>query len=600
MSRHPARGLGVVLAMSFKVSPRLAMLSACELIGKVLMALIPLFLGIFAAGAVGRDLRLMIIAAVALVGSTAANNFLQVVGTSARVDLMERIGFAFDEKIARITGDIPTLDHLESPEYLDQMQILRDEGDALGQAFNMTLNLINTAAYTVTILIVAATADWRLLALALLGAPRLLASPLLSKWGREAEERSAAPGRLARHLVDLTTTPGPGAEIRVFGLRGSLVARAYEALTAWRAPGVRHAGRVALLNAAFTILFFGAAAALLGWMTFGVIAGSLAIQSLVVALTVVRGLEGVSATVSNTVQGIVRIVRNTGRYLWLEGYADEVAGRHPGRRPLPPRLRSGIRLDRVSFRYGGAERDSLSEVSLELPPGTVVAVVGENGAGKSTLVKLLAGLYQPTAGTITIDGVALTDYDLLDWRRRSSAAFQDGARFEFTAGETVGLGDIGSIDDRAEIGRAIETGAAGPVVASLPDGLDTQLGTSWTGGVALSGGQWQRVALARAFLRGGRDLMILDEPSSGLDPEAERMIHTTLAATRTGRASVLISHRLNAVRDAGHILVLSDGAVREQGDHDTLMARQGLYARLFTMQAQGYSAVSATMAAADG
>jgi len=146
-------------------------------------------------------------------------------------------------------------------------------------------------------------------------------------------------------------------------------------------------------------------------------------------------------------------------------------------------------------------------------------------------------------------------------------------------------------------------------LAALPWGYQTLLTRTYFDlsdmqdprtGVLLSGGQWQRVALARAFLRGGRDLMILDEPSSGLDPEAERMIHTTLAATRTGRASVLISHRLNAVRDAGHILVLSDGVVREQGDHETLMARQGLYARLFTMQAQGYSAVPATMAAADG
>jgi ATP-binding cassette subfamily B protein len=579
--------------MSFKISPRLALLSTCELIGKVLLALIPLFLGIFAAGAVDRDLGLMLIAAAALVGSTAANNYLQIVGTSARVDLMERIGFAFDEKIARITSDIATLDHLESPEYLDQMQILRDEGDALGQAFNMTLNLINTAAYTVTILIVAAAADWRLLVLALFGAPRLLASPLFSKWGREAEERSAAPGRLARHLVDLTTNPGPGAEIRVFGLQRSLVARAREALTAWRTPGVRQAGRIALLNAAFSTLFFGAAVALLVWMTFGVIAGSVAIQALVVALTVVRGLEGVSTTVSNTVQGIVRIVRNTGRYLWLEDYAEQVAARHPGRQPLPPRLRSGIRLDRVSFRYGGAERDSLSDVSLRLPPGTVVAVVGENGAGKSTLVKLLAGLYQPTAGSITVDAVDLTDYDLLDWRRRSSAAFQDGVRFEFTAGETVGLGDIGAIDDRDTIGRAVETGAAGPVLAALPDGLDTQLGTSWTGGVALSGGQWQRLAIGRSMMRADPLLLILDEPTSALDAATEHELFGRYAAAAReardrGAITVLVTHRFSTVASADLVVVMEDGRVTEVGSHDDLITAAGHYAELYELQAAGY------------
>jgi len=241
--------------------------------------------------------------------------------------------------------------------------------------------------------------------------------------------------------------------------------------------------------------------------------------------------------------------------------------------------------------------------------GQAVAIVGKNGSGKSTLVKLLCRFYDPDRGSIRWDGVDLRDLDVDALRDRISAVFQDYMTYELSAAENIAVGDLGLADQPAALVAAAEQAGIDATLAALPWGYQTLLTRTYFDlsdmqdprtGVLLSGGQWQRVALARAFLRGGRDLMILDEPSSGLDPEAERMIHMTLAATRTGRASVLISHRLNAVRDAGHILVLSDGVVREQGDHDTLMARQGPYARLFTMQAQGYSAVPATMAAADG
>jgi ATP-binding cassette subfamily B protein len=275
-------------------------------------------------------------------------------------------------------------------------------------------------------------------------------------------------------------------------------------------------------------------------------------------------------------------------------------------RPGP--LRYGIELEDVWFRYGPDEPWVLRGLSCFIPHGEAVAIVGKNGGGKSTLVKLLCRFYDPDRGSIRWDGVDLRDLDLDALRDRISVVFQDYMTYELSAAENIAVGDLGLADQPDALVAAAEQADIGATLAALPRGYQTLLTRNYFDlsdeqdphtGVLLSGGQWQRVALARAFLRGGRDLMILDEPSSGLDPEAERMIHTTLAATRAGRASVLISHRLNAVRDAGHILVLSDGVIREQGDHDTLMARRGLYARLFTMQAQGYSAVPATMAVAD-
>ena len=230
--------------------------------------------------------------------------------------------------------------------------------------------------------------------------------------------------------------------------------------------------------------------------------------------------------------------------------------------------------------------------------------MGENGSGKSTLVKLLCRFYDPDRGSIRWDGTDLRDLDLDALRDRISAVFQDYMTYELSAAENIAVGDLRLAERPGALVAAAEQAGIDATLAALPWGYQTLLTRNYFDlsdegdprtGVLLSGGQWQRVALARAFLRGGRELMILDEPSSGLDPEAERRIHVTLAATRTGRASVLISHRLNAVRDADHILVLSGGVLREQGSHDTLMARQGLYARLFTTQARGYAGVPVTV-----
>jgi len=268
----------------------------------------------------------------------------------------------------------------------------------------------------------------------------------------------------------------------------------------------------------------------------------------------------------------------------------------------PGPLCHGIEIDDVWFRYGPDEPWVLRGLSCFIPNAEAVAIVGKNGSGKSTLVKLLCRFYDPDRGRIRWDGVDLRNLDLDELRDRISVVFQDYMTYELSAAENIAVGDLTLAGQHAALVGAAEQAGIDGTLAALPYGYQTLLTRNFFDmsgdadprtGVLLSGGQWQRVALARAFLRGGRDLMILDEPSSGLDPEAERMIHATLAATRAGRASVLISHRLNAVRDADRIVVLAGGVVDEQGDHDTLMARQGLYARMFSLQAEGYSAVPA-------
>jgi ATP-binding cassette subfamily B protein len=257
-------------------------------------------------------------------------------------------------------------------------------------------------------------------------------------------------------------------------------------------------------------------------------------------------------------------------------------------------VRTGIRLDRVSFTYPGTSRLVLDDISLTLPAGTVVAIVGENGAGKTTLVKLLAKMYEPTSGAIDVDGTPLARIRADEWRAQLAGAFQDFFRFEFRARQVVGLGDVAHIDDEAAVMKALDRAGAADVLTRLPSGLDTQLGQTWPGGVELSFGQWQKLALARGFMREHPLLLVLDEPTAALDAETEHALFERYAAAakdrgHDGRITVLVSHRFSTVRMAGLIVVLDGARLVEVGTHDELMAKGGQYSQLYTIQASAYS-----------
>jgi ATP-binding cassette subfamily B protein len=283
------------------------------------------------------------------------------------------------------------------------------------------------------------------------------------------------------------------------------------------------------------------------------------------------------------------------RLAWLEDYAAAIEERADV--PVPDRIEDGIRLDHVSFRYPGTERLVLEDVELSLPAGSVVAVVGENGAGKSTLVKLLSRFYDPTSGTITVDGADLSRMSAAQWRTKLAGAFQDFFRFEFQAGHTVGLGDLDRLDDRPAVEVAVGRAGADDVIDRFRAGLDTQLGPTWRGGVEVSFGQWQKLALARGFMRDEPLLLVLDEPTAALDAETEHALFERYAAAarggadgdaQRGRVTILVSHRFSTVRMADLIVVLSGSRVVEVGSHEALMARNGQYAELYRIQAAAY------------
>jgi len=254
---------------------------------------------------------------------------------------------------------------------------------------------------------------------------------------------------------------------------------------------------------------------------------------------------------------------------------------------FPSKIKEGFVFDKVSFKYPNSEKYAIKDLSFHLKPNEKLALVGENGAGKTTLVKLLARLYEPSSGTIYLDGKPLQNYSLGDLRNNIGIIFQDYIRFHMKASENIAIGSIGRVEELPKIKSAAKKSLADTVVTDLPDEYNQMLGKRFANGVELSGGQWQKVALARAYMRDAQ-LLILDEPTSALDARAEHEVFNRFAELIKGKAAVLISHRFSTVRMADRILFLEQGQLLELGSHEELLAQEGKYAELFKLQAQGY------------
>jgi ATP-binding cassette, subfamily B, bacterial len=531
-------------------------------------------------------------AAIALGLSVVATWFLRTVSTRVQRRFRDKVTIALEAHVARLQGTIATIAHQERPDYLDRLAMLRNQVFVLD---HMYMSLFSTCGWilrlgvTIALLVSIHPA---LALLAVFALPTVFTSAWRPAVERAAQERGEQAGRLARHLFTLATTAVPGKEVRVARLGPQLERQRRAAWERWYTPVAAARAASAAWHAAAWAVF---GAAFVGALVFVTIA--LRASAGDVLLLVAAGSR-LSAYIGATV-GEVGFLRGfwmdgSRRLAWLEDYAVAVE-RHATAAP-PVRLTEGIVLDDVSFAYPGTTTLVLEHVSLRLPPATVVAIVGENGAGKSTLVKLLLKLYDPSDGRLLVDGRDLGTIRPDLWRERIAGAFQDFFRFELPAREAVGLGHVERLGDEAAVRRAVERAGAKEVVERLPRGIDTQLGVAWPGGVELSFGQWQKIALARGFMREAPLLLVLDEPTSALDAETEHALferyasaaREATAADAAGRITVLVSHRFSTVRMADLIVVLDGARVVEVGSHEELMARQGQYAQLYTIQAAGY------------
>ena len=586
-----ATALWRAMQIAYQAEPALLVIAfALVALSWIPASLSALWLKLFADGAVQHRVDLVAWGAGGLSASLVAGWLLATLGTRLEMGFRERATIALESHVARLHGQVPGIEHHERPEYLDRLQILRDHVFLLNhfyRAFMNTAGSIARLAFTVALL---ASVSPVLILLTLFAVPTVLSSNWRAGRERAAEERAAPHKRLGRHLFELGTTAGPGKEVRVGGTGARLRERHRAEAVSWYRGVARARWVSAAWHSASWTLFGVAYVAAVVFVTVRLHASAGSVLLVLAAGANLARFFGLTVSEANFLRWTLDATR---RLVWLERYAREIPASAAEPAEAPTRLRQGIRLEGVSFRYPGTDPLVLRDVDLELPAGSVVAIVGENGAGKSTLVKLLCRFYETAEGRVTVDGVDLARIPAEAWRSRLAGAFQDFCRFELRAAQTVGLGDLERIEDRPALETAVARGGAGEVVSRLPSGLDTQLGPTWDEGVELSFGQWQRLALARGLMRDEPLLCVLDEPTAALDAEAEHALFERFAAAARadgaeGRVTVLVSHRFSTVRMADLIVVLDGSRVAEVGGHEDLMARDGLYAELYRIQARAY------------
>jgi len=322
-----------------------------------------------------------------------------------------------------------------------------------------------------------------------------------------------------------------------------------------------------------------------GWIAWSTITGAITIGAMTMYLMVFKQGQSAFSAILRAIGGMYE------DNLYLSNLYDFLATETPPREggvtegAVP---NDGVRFVDVTFRYPGSDTPALTGVNLHLSPGQRLALVGHNGSGKTTLVKLLTGLYEPDEGQVLLDGTDLRQWDPAALKQRVGVIFQDFVRYQFTVGENIGVGDVAAVDDEARWATAADQGMAAPFVEGLPEGFHTQLGRWFKDGRELSIGQWQKVALSRAFMRRDADVVVFDDPTAGMDAEAEAQVFERVKALTDEQMAVLISHRFSTVRMADEIVVLDGGRILEQGTHEALMAHGGRYAELFELQAEGY------------
>jgi ATP-binding cassette subfamily B protein len=518
---------------------------------------------------------------------------LAMLAGTAGVPLSDRVAMYLSTRTARLVNGVTGIEHFERPDYLLELELLDQDRLLLANGPRQGLLILQVLVRTVGVIVILATIYAPLAALPLFALAPFVGQRASVRLRQRTDEELVEERRLADELFGLAADAGPAKELRVFGLGETLCAR--------HAALGEHISRRTTRSALLGAVVCGA-----GWVVFalGFVVGVAVVTirathgdatagEVVLAVTLVQRAQTQVGQAANAIAQLLTMGRAAHRMIWLE---DHAAGqpRGQGARPVPERLERGIKLAHVSFEYPGSEATVLDDITLELPAGASVALVGENGAGKTTIIKLLTGMYRPTAGKVLVDGAPLDEMDIDEWRRRTSAAFQDFVRLELVAMETVGVGDLPRVDDVAAVELALVRSDATSVIDGLPDRLAARVGRSFEGGADLSSGQWQRLALGRGMMRDAPLLLLLDEPTASLDAltEAalfERYVQASRnAGQAAGAITLLVSHRFSTVRMADLILVLEGGKIIEAGSHEALLEQHGLYAELFELQARSY------------
>lgn len=604
---HPRRrvlgGMAAAWGLAVRAAPRhlvlkLVVTAVSATLPVVVAWLTKLVLDNVTDPAANPDHRRTVWLAVALAAVGAVGAAIPHLAGYVQSELGRRVTVLSEDRLYRAVCGFPGLGRFEDPRFLDRLRLGEQAGSGTpGHLVETTLGsagaVVTTAGFLGTLYLLSPPMALVVVAAAL---PTLGAELHLSRRRAAMLWRIGPVERRRLFYSALLTDPRAAKEVRLFGLADFFRRLMAAELRVVNAAQRGNDAAESSVQSALAVVSAGVAGAGLVWAVLAAARGDLTAGDVAILVAAVAGVQ-------STLGHLVQAIAVSHQHLLLFDHYRYVLDAPPELRlpalPAPaPRLSRGIEFRDVWFRYSPDHEWVLRGVDLVIPHGQTIGLVGLNGAGKSTLVKLLCRLYDPVRGAIRWDGVDLRDIAPDALRQRVGAVFQDYMTYDLTAGENIGIGNLDALHDQTRIEAAAVLAGVHDVVTALPRGYATLLSRSFLSdpddegaeaGVTLSGGQWQRMALARAFLRDERDLLILDEPSSGLDAMAEAEIHTMIKAHRSGRTSLLVSHRLGALRDADRLVVIDGGIVTEQGSHAELIARGGRYAQLFDLQASGYA-----------
>ena len=520
-----------------------------------------------------------------MVGSTTVNRGLAFLRELLRATLGNVVNVQILEKALSLE-----LRHFEDADVYDKMQNARREASSrplslVLQVFAIAQNAISLAAYAILLI---RLSPWSVLVLVAASIPAFISETRLAAESFRLNSWRAPEGRKLNYLEWILTRDSHVKEVKLYGI-SSLILERYRRLFEKffredRRLALRRMGWGMLLGLLSLAAFYGCYAFVVAQAA----AGRISIGDMTLYLLLFRqsqnGFQSILSAIGSMYEDAL-FMSNLFNY-----FAIPTSGEAPRIRPAlsPPRGRHNqIELRNVSFRYPQKEVWALRNINLTLAPGEKLGLVGENGAGKSTLVKLLLRLYDPTEGEILYGGVNLKDIDPADLRSRIGAVYQDYVRYQFTAAENIGLGEVAHVEDRPRIEEAARRGGAEIVINSLPKRYDTVLGGWFESGQELSAGQWQKLAVSRAFMRDA-EVFILDEPTASIDAEGEHELFERFKSLAAERTAIIISHRFSTVRIADRIAVLHEGRLEELGSHRELLSQGGRYAHLFGLQARGY------------
>ena len=508
-----------------------------------------------------------------------------------------RLGAAIQHMVCAKAVSLP-LSVFEREEYYTKLEVAgKESGSNLGYFLEDVSWLVTSLVGAAGLMVLYFRAHWLIgVALVAVMGLRAVVQSFTEHHLLDVFYQNSPRRREKQYWSQLLTDREAIPEVRLAGLADFLLLRRRKAfmrflaeiVAAQRKMALPGLGSVAAQEAVTFIIVFALLLALVGNITLG------SLVALLYGLTRFRDLADNIANGLRNIYEELQYSEYLRDFLALEAEAPDTPEiGQPIQRPL----QEGIQFRDVSFTYPGAERPALSGINLVIKPGERIALVGENGAGKTTLVRLLLGLYRPTQGTILVDGIDLSTLDPDAWRREATAVFQDFVRYPTTVFENIAYGDTALLAAFSQTAAATppriaaaaaQSGADG-FIGALPSNYATPLGKEWPGGTELSSGQWQRLALARAYLRDAQ-IVALDEPTAALDPRAEVAFYRQFTQVAAGRTAILVSHRLGAARLGDRIVVLAQGRIVEQGDHEALLDRDGIYAHMYGLQAQWYAA----------